>query len=139
MSITRRHEWPSRQAVLDHYAAKAMFARWAPGMLADYVAAGTETRDGLRVLAFDRAVETRIYDTLPHHLGTLLRRHPLRCPVGFVAGTRSREVRQGGLGQAHALARERFAWIEGSHLYPMEKPQETADAVLALLATMPAA
>ena len=101
------------------------------------MAAGTETRDGLRGLAFDRAVETRSHDTLPHHLGTLLHRHPLRCPVGFVAGTRSRELRQGGLGQAHALARERFAWIEGSHLYPMEKPQETADAVLALPATMP--
>ena len=37
---------------------------------------------------------------------------------------------------ARALAGERFAWIEGSHLYPMEKPQETAHAVLALLATM---
>ena len=89
-----------------------------------------------RVLAFDRAVETRIYDTLPHHLGAVLRRHPLRCPVGFIAGTRSREIRQGGLGQARALAGERFAWIEGSHLYPMEKPQETPHAVLALLATM---
>ncbi len=139
VSITRRHEWPSRQAVLDHYGAKPVFARWAPGMLADYVAAGTEARDGLRVLAFDRAIETRIYDTLPHHLGTVLRRHPLRCAVGFVAGTRSRELRQGGLGPAHALAGERFAWIEGSHLYPMEKPQETAATVLALLATMAAA
>ncbi len=138
VSITRRHEWPSRQAVLDHYGAKPMFARWAPGMLADYVAAGTEPRGGQRVLAFDRAVETRIYDTLPHHLGTVLRRHPLRCPVGFIAGTRSREVRQGGLGPAHALAGERFMWMEGTHLYPMEKPQETAAAVLALLATMPA-
>ena len=139
VSMTRRHEWPSRQAVLDHYGAKAMFARWAPGMLADYVAAGTEPRDGQRVLAFDRAVETRIYDTLPHHLGSVLRRHPLRCPVGFIAGTRSREVRQGGLGQARALAGERFAWIAGTHLYPMEKPQETADAVLAMLAGMAAA
>ena len=139
VSMTRRHEWPSRQAVLDHYGAKAMFARWAPGMLADYVAAGTEPRDGQRVLAFDRAVETRIYDTLPHHLGSVLRRHPLRCPVGFIAGTRSREVRQGGLGQARALAGERFAWIAGTHLYPMEKPQETADTVLAMLAGMAAA
>ena len=136
VSMTRRHAWPSSQAVLDHYGAKSKFARWAPGMLADYVAAGTEARDGQQVLAFDRAVETRIYDTLPHHLGAVLRRHPLRCPVGFIAGTRSREMRQGGLGQARALAGERFAWVEGSHLYPMEKPQETAHAVLALLTTM---
>ncbi len=136
VSTTRRHEWPSRQAVLDHYGAKSMFARWAPGVLVDYVDAGTECRDGLRVLSFDRAVETRIYDTLPHHLGTVLRRHPPDCPVGYIAGTRSREVRQVGLGQARALAGDRFAWIDGTHLYPMEKPLETAHEVLALLATM---
>ncbi len=138
VSLTRRHEWPSRQAATAHYAAKSLFARWAPGMLDDYIDCGTERRNGKTVLAFDRLIETRIYNTLPHHLGTLLRRHPLRCPVGFVAGTRSTEMRQGGLGTARALAGERFAWIEGGHLYPMEKPQQTADAVLALLGSMTA-
>ena len=133
VSQTRRQSWPSRQALAEHYGAKALFARWAPGMLADYIAAGTERRGGQTVLAFDREVETRIYNTLPHHLGALLRKHPIRCPVGFIAGTRSAEIRQGGLGTAHALAGERFSWLEGTHLYPMEKPVETADAVLAML------
>ena len=136
VSITRRHEWPSRQAALAHYAAKSIFARWAPGVLADYVAAGTLRQGGKTVLAFDRAVETRIYNTLPHQLGTVLRRHPLQCPVAFIAGTRSAEVRQVGLEAARRLAGERFAWIAGTHLYPMEKPGETAAAVLALLDTM---
>ena len=138
VSLTRRHEWPSRQAVAAHYAAKSLFARWAPGVLDDYIAAGTVRRDGKTVLAFDREVETRIYNTLPHHLGPLLRRHPIRCPVGFIAGTRSAEIRQGGLGTAHALAGDRFTWVEGTHLYPMEKTVETADQVLAMLGTMTA-
>lgn len=136
VSITRRHEWPSRRAAFEHYAAKSMFARWAPGMLADYIAAGTQRQGGRTVLAFDRAVETRIYNTLPHQLGTVLRRHPLQCPVAFIAGTRSAEVRQGGLEAARRLAGERFAWIDGTHLYPMERPQETAAKVLALLDSM---
>ena len=136
LSQTRRHEWPSRQAVAEHYGAKALFARWAPGVLNDYIACGTQRRGGKTVLAFDREVETQIYNTLPHHLGALLRRHPVRCPAGFVAGTRSTEVRQGGLGAARVLAGDRFAWIEGTHLYPMEKPAETAQAVLALLGSM---
>jgi pimeloyl-ACP methyl ester carboxylesterase len=136
LSRTRRQSWPSRQALSAHYGAKALFARWAPGVLDDYIDAGTEQRGDQTVLAFDRAVETHIYNTLPHHLGALLHKHPLRCPVGFIAGTRSAELRQGGLGTAHALAGQRFSWLEGTHLYPMEKPQETADAVLALLATM---
>ncbi|OYU98640.1 MAG: alpha/beta hydrolase, partial [Burkholderiales bacterium PBB5] len=130
VSQTRRQTWATRAEVAAHYGAKSLFARWAPGVLDDYIACGTVEQGGRVVLAFDRAVETRIYNTLPHHLGPLLRRHPLRCPVGFIAGTRSREIRQGGLGPAHALAGERLVWIEGTHLYPMEKPVETADQVL---------
>lgn len=136
VSQTRRHEWPSRQAAFDHYAAKALFARWAPGMLADYIAAGTVRQGDQVVLAFDRAIETRIYNTLPHQLGTTLRRHPVRCPVGFIAGTRSAEIRQGGLEAVRRLAGERLVWLDGTHLYPMEKPQETAETVLRLLAGM---
>jgi pimeloyl-ACP methyl ester carboxylesterase len=136
VSRTRRHEWPSREAVASHLAAKHAFARWDPRVLADYVAAGFEERDGRTVLAFERDVETLIYDTLPHHLGGLLRRHPPRCPVAFLAGTQSVEVRQAGLAASRALARERFAWVEGSHLFPMERPDQTAAEVLRWLATM---
>lgn len=82
VSRTRRHEWPSRQAALEHFRAKAVFARWEPQVLADYIGAGTRRAGGKTVLAFDRAVETHIYNTLPHHLGALMRRHPPRCPVG---------------------------------------------------------
>src|SRR3990167_7829264 len=114
VSITRRHEWPSRQAAFDHYAAKSLFARWAPGMLADYIAAGTVRRGHQVVLAFDRAVETRIYNTLPHQLGATLRRHPLRCPVAFIAGTRSTEIRQGGLTTVRRLAGGRLGWRGGA-------------------------
>lgn len=136
VSATRRHAWPSRQAALDHFAAKPKFARWAPGVLADYIACGTHRQGGEMVLSFTREVETRIYNTLPHHLGRVLHRRPLRCPVGFIAGTRSTEIRQGGIEGARRLAGERFLWLEGTHLYPMERPRETAEAVLALLAQL---
>ncbi len=136
VSRTRRHEWPSREAALAHFAAKSKFASWAPGLLDDFIDCGTEPRAGAVQLVFDRAVETRIYDTLPHHLGRVLRRHALRCPAGFVAGTRSVELRQGGLGPAHALVGDRLRWITGSHLFPMERPDETANTVLELLQGM---
>ena len=139
VSARRRHEWPSRAAVREHFAAKHVFARWAPRVLDDYVAAGFEAQGDKLVLAFQREIETRIYDTLPHHLGTVLKRHPIRCQVGFIAGTQSQEMRRGGLEASRALAGERFEWIEGTHLYPMEKPDETAARVLALLRGMAAA
>lgn len=137
VSATRRHAWPSRQAAHDHFAAKPKFARWAPGVLDDYITSGMRPEHGddggELVLGFTREVETRIYNTLPHHLGRVLQRHPLRCPVGFIAGTRSTEIRQGGIEGARRLAGENMLWLEGSHLYPMEHPQQTAEAVLGLL------
>lgn len=137
VSRTRRHEWPSREAVQQHFAAKAVFARWDARVLADYVQSGFEERGGKTHLAFDRAIETRIYDTLPHQLGALLRRHPPKCPVAFLAGTQSAEMRQAGIAASKALAHGRFALIEGGHLFPMERPDETAVAVLQWVEGMP--
>ena len=139
VSQTRRRHWPSREDALRHFAAKSLFARWEPAVLQDYVHAGTEPdplQGGVR-LAFDRAVETRIYNTLPHHFSALLKRHPPACPVHYLGGTRSSEGRQVGMAMTRALTQGRIGWIEGTHLYPMERPDETAQAVLNILASLP--
>ena len=135
----RRHEWPSREAVHAHFAAKSAFARWDPRMLEAYVRAGFDEvgqGDEKVRLAIPRETETRIYNTLPHHVPALLRKHPPRCDVGFIAGTRSTEMRQGGYAASRAFAGERWRTIDGTHLYPMEKPDEAAALVLELLGTM---
>ena len=133
VSQRRRHVWPDREAVYQHFKPKTAFALWDDRVLRDYVASGFDEQDGQVVLGFRREVETQIYNTLPHHLGALLRRHPPRCPVGFIAGTRSAEMRQGGTGGAKALAGQRYLTLDGTHLYPMEQPEETAAAVLSLM------
>lgn len=126
----RRDHWPSREAALAHFASRHAFARWAPEVLDDYVAAGTEAapEGGVR-LAFRREVETHIYNTLPHVFDRVLHRHPPRCPVAFLGGTQSTEVRQVGLALTRTVTRGQLRWIEGAHLFPMEQPQATADAV----------
>jgi pimeloyl-ACP methyl ester carboxylesterase len=135
VSVRRRWQWPSAEAAWTHFAGKQAFARWEAGVLRDYIACGTEpdpaaaAPGGVR-LAFQREIETRIYNTLPHHLGTLLQRHPLRCPVAFIGGTRSAENRQAGLALTRALAHGRMEWLDGTHLFPMERPLQTAQAVL---------
>lgn len=139
VSEKRRHQWPSREAAWQHFVAKSAFARWDERVLRDYIASGTEPDDGHAMpgavrLAFRREIETRIYDTLPTRLGALLRRHPLQAPVHFIGGTQSAELRQAGMAATRALVRQRLAWIEGTHLFPMERPEETAAAVLHCLA-----
>lgn len=135
IALRRRQHWPSRDDMQQHFAAKHTFARWDPRVLADYARAGVQpVQNGTGVeLAFNRRVEARIYNTLPHHLPALLKRHPPRCPVGLIAGTQSAEVRQVGLAASRALVRDNLRWIEGSHLYPMERPDETAAAALGLI------
>lgn len=132
VSKARRNRWPSAEAAHAHFAAKHVFARWDPRVLADYIGCGTEPApEGGVQLAFRREVETQLYNTLPHHFDRVLKRHPPACPVLFLGGTQSAEVRQVGLPFTRAVTRGRMRWLEGSHLFPMERPDETADAVLA--------
>jgi pimeloyl-ACP methyl ester carboxylesterase len=135
VSRRRRDHWPTARDAMAHYASRHAFARWDPQVLQDYVTCGVEpdpARGGVQ-LAFRREVETRLYNTLPHDFGALLHRHPPRCPVAFLGGTQSVEVRQVGLAATRAVTRGRIEWIEGSHLFPMEQPLATAQAVLRLL------
>jgi len=137
VSHRRRHHWDSADAAHAHFAAKPMFARWDRRVLGDYIDTGlVPDPAGGVCLAFNRDIETSFYNTLPHHFDRVLRRHPPACPVAFVGGTESSENRQVGLELTRTLAGDRMTMIEGSHLFPMEKPDQTARAVLAAAATM---
>jgi len=138
VSQQRRHVWPDKAAVHAHFVAKHKFARWDARVLQDYVACGFDEYEGQIHLGFRREVETQIYNTLPHQLERLLVRHPLRCPVAFVAGTQSDELRHAGAEASKRLAGPNFHWMEGSHLYPFERPDDTAALVLQLLETLEA-
>jgi pimeloyl-ACP methyl ester carboxylesterase len=137
VSRTRRDRWPDAASALEHFSGKRAFARWDPQVLQDYIAHGTrnaETPQGVqRVLDFERDIETAIYNTLPHNLDRLLRRHPLQCPVAFIGGTESLEMKQVGMTMTHRLVGahhpDRLTMVEGSHLFPMEQPQATAVAI----------
>lgn len=144
VSRQRRNSWSDTAAVLAHFEHKKAFARWEPEVLRDYAEHGTHdetTPQGTqRVLSFDREVETAIYNTLPHNLDRLLRSHPLQCPVAFIGGTDSQEMRQVGMDMTHKLVGkdhpDRLRMVEGTHLFPMEKPSETAETIAQVLHTL---
>lgn len=86
-----------------------------------------------RVLCFDRHVETQFYNTVPDNLERLLARHPLRCLVTFIGGLNSHEMKQVGMTSTEKIAKGRITMLDGSHLFPMEKPMATAAAIEAAL------
>lgn len=133
VSRRRRYHWPDQAAALAYFESKKAFARWDPQVLQDYIAHGThdETQAGetRRTLSFDREVETAIYNTLPDNLDRLFKRHPLKCPVAFIGGTHSAEMKQVGMTMTENICKGRLMMLDGSHLFPMEKPQATAAAM----------
>ena len=141
ISRKRRNSWNDREAAFAHFREKKAFARWDEQVLRDYIEHGMleaadASADAGLTLSFDRDVETAIYDTLPHNLGPLLRADPLRCQVAFVGGRQSVEMRRVGMAMTDRITRGRIAMLDGSHLFPMEKPIATAAALEASLRNM---
>ncbi|AMO21988.1 alpha/beta hydrolase [Ramlibacter solisilvae] len=133
VSRRRKNRWPSVEDAFEHFRHKKAFAQWDEQVLRDYVARCTEDDDGERVLSFDRDVETAIYNTLPHNLDRLLLRHPLQCPAAFIGGLASEELQQVGMAMSRQVTEDRIMMLDGSHLFPMEKPLATAAAIEAAL------
>ncbi|MHB1198181.1 MAG: alpha/beta hydrolase [Polaromonas sp.] len=140
ISRKRRQQWLGRDEVLAHFRGKKAFAKWDERVLRDYIEHGTHeapTEQGhQRLLSFDRDVETAIYNTLPDNLDRLLKANPLKCPVAFIGARQSSEMKQVGMGMTEKVTRGRIMMLDGSHLFPMEKPLATAAAIEAALLNM---
>ncbi|MBC7857322.1 MAG: alpha/beta hydrolase [Burkholderiaceae bacterium] len=134
-SARRRVLWPSAEAAYNHFAGKDVFASWAPDVLRDYIDSGLAPHaDGMQ-LRFTREVETAVYRSLPHHVGTLVRgRFPV--PVGFIGGVDSVECRQAGLGPTRKLVGRFFRQLPGGHLFPMQSPAKAAEATREMIAAL---
>lgn len=133
VSRARRNTWDSREQAFGYFRHKPVFARWDPEILRDYVQCGLVEQGGRYTLAFDRAIETQIYNTLPHNLGHLLRSHPLQCPAAFIGGRSSHEAHQVGMHLTQRVTQGRTMMLDGTHLFPMEQPRATAAAIEAAL------
>ena len=140
VSHKRRNQWGSLDEVRQHFASKKNFARWQAQVLEDYITHGTQEvmvqGQVLRELSFSREIETQIYNTVPHHLEALIKRHPLKCPVSLVAARHSREIKIAGIEFSKRITKGRITTIDGTHLVPMESPLATAAAVEAAILNM---
>ena len=137
ISRKRRQQGLGRDEVLAHFRTKTAFARWDEQVRCDYIEHGTHdeggSAQGQRLLSFDRDVETAIYNTLPDNLESLLKTHPLQCPSAFIGGRQSVEMKQVGMAMTQKITQGRIMMLDGSHLFPMEKPLATAAAIEAAL------
>ncbi len=128
----RRNFWASKDEAFGHFKRKAKFAAFDEDVLRDYVRHGTvETDSGVKLL-FDPAVESKIYQTLAHGFAKYRKR--LTVPTVYIGGTNSREAKAARLKFMQKNFPVDFYFIEGTHLFPFEKPEETARLIKSVIA-----
>lgn len=127
MTRSRRNLWTTKQEAFEHFRQKPKFAAFDEDVLLDYIEYGTiQTEKGIE-LFFSPKVEAKIYRTIPHDLPKF--RGKLKIPTVYIGGNRSRE---GELAQLSFMKKHfpiEFLTIEGSHLFPFEKPEATAEII----------
>ena len=117
----RSNGWPDRETVLARYQTRPTFARWADGVLADYLEDGlTDTADGVS-LSCDPYWEAANFEGQGHDLLAAARKIGGRARVLRAAhGTTVINVK--GLARRGVL----IDAIDAGHLVAMEQPEATA-------------
>lgn len=124
----RRNLWKSKQEVFEHFKQKPKFEDFDEDVLRNYAEFGTiETARGFE-LFFKPSIEAKIYRALPHNLPKF--RGQLKVPAAYIGGTHSREAKLARLSFMRKHFPFDFHFLEGSHLFPLEKPQETAEIIV---------
>jgi len=123
----RRNLWQSKDEVFEHFKQKEKFAAFDQDVLRDYAEHGTIETDRGFELYFKPSIEAQIYRALPHNLPKS--RGKLKVPAAYIGGTRSREAKMARLSFMKKYFPFEFHFLEGSHLFPLEKPQETAEII----------
>ena len=127
----RRSFWKTKEEAFKHFLQKEKFADFDREVLRDYIEHGTiETETGVKLL-FEPKIEAMIYQSLPDNLPKL--RKKLKIPIAYIGGTNSREARLARLGFMRNNFDFKFHFLEGSHLFPLEKPKETAEVIKEVL------
>lgn len=123
----RRDHWLDQAAVQAYFQGRGMFRHFDPDCLADYIeSAVVHTEDGWR-LRIAPAEEVEIFTETPRNL----HRYPRLAVPGLVVNGSSTHEGFKSSARRH-VRRHRMSHLEapGSHMFPLEHPQQAAAQVL---------
>ncbi len=127
----RRNKFETKDAAFEHYRKKEKFADFDKDMLRDYAEHGlVETNDGFK-LFIEPKIEAEIYKTIPDDLPQL--KDKIIVPTIYIGGSKSFEARLALLGFMKRNFPFKTEVIQGSHLFPFEKPLETSKIIKTFL------
>lgn len=130
-TLGRREEFADSTEAHEYFAGKSLFRGFHPDSLKAYIEHGLHEVDGCLRLRFDPATEISIYRNVPHTSPG--QPQHLQVPLAIVRGEQSRvvlphmsrKVRRAAIGENFTLP--------GGHMFPLERPDATADLLKSLL------
>lgn len=126
-TLGRQENWNSKAQAFEYFRGKKLFRAFDERCLNDYITHGTvEASGGHRTLHFDANTEINIYRTIPDNLHKTPR---LKMPAAVFAGKYSDVFKR-----QHSFKMKRqlgmaVEWVEGSHMFPLEQPKQTAELI----------
>ncbi len=128
----RQETWPNQAQAIEYFKGKSLFRNVDERCLNDYVQYGTEpiigadADKGIR-LRFKADTEVKIYRTIPHNLHRSYAN--LKVPGAMIYGRQSNVVRPFQVRYMRKSMGLYTHWLTGSHLFPLECPEVTAEAI----------
>ncbi|HEX5840911.1 MAG TPA: alpha/beta hydrolase [Pseudomonas sp.] len=124
-TLGRREEFRDLSEARGYFAAKSLFRRFDPECLEAYVQHGLQPAGGNLRLRFDPATEISIYRSVPHTSPG--RPQQLKVPLAMVRGRHSRVVLPHHTHLVRRVPRGEYLTLPGGHMFPLERPQDTAE------------
>lgn len=126
-SAGRRELWSSREDVRAGLGRKKFFQAFDPDCFEDYLRFGFSDAEGGVRLTVPVATEVAIFRNTPHNAWSF--RTPLRVPGALLSGAESEFNGTGFAERMAAQHRLQHVKVPGGHMFPVEKPLQTAAAI----------
>ncbi|MCK5538307.1 MAG: alpha/beta hydrolase [Bacteroidales bacterium] len=126
----RRTKFKSGDEAFDYFKNKALFKETKDECLGNYVTAGLKEEENGMVLEIPRDLEYLIFITMPLYIPT----RKLKFPASFVYSNEFQTMEKRDVNWVQRrMSFFDFIEMDGSHLFPFEKPKETADLINSLI------
>lgn len=131
-SKNRRTHWPLGTDIEALFARRSLFKHFDQRCLADYVKHGIETQNNELTLTFSAEVETDIFRNLPENLSSY--KNKLQIPTSFVYAQDASVFPLSFFKKFAKLNQViQLTGFPGSHMFPLERPEETAQLLASLM------
>lgn len=132
-AVNRKAQWSDEAEAIAYFKAKRLMSQFDQRCLADYVHFGTEpAADEIR-LRFEPSVEVEIYRTIPDDF---VLRKPLLMPAFAIGGKESTVLKPRQAARMQHKLGMQVQWLPGTHMFPLEYPELTAECILSSLSDL---